>query len=311
MGKWRFEKVVLGSSGQPFLLYCFRVQAFAPAMSAFRLPKFLKGLTVEQKVASVLLLALGGGGVVIGFLSFGANLRRPIDEQLAAAPQGVQLDTQTQTAQEEAEKHLDTDGDGLSDYDEINVYKTSPYLQDTDSDGMSDFDQVIAGLNPTCPQGKTCDTSDVADSPTVPADGAAAPPADTSDDTSEANGDTSTPATTPSTAPSDAASASTSTAPSTSDPFGLDSVAASGGFSSTADVVAYLKGFTAAQDRQLLSQAGLTADKLSALTDDQVKQLFAQTVDAAAAAGQLNSFVNIGQSSTGSQTDSTSQPNNP
>ena len=35
-------------------------------------------------------------------------------------------------------KNKDTDKDGLSDYDELNFYKTSPYLEDSDSDGFSD-----------------------------------------------------------------------------------------------------------------------------------------------------------------------------
>lgn len=36
----------------------------------------------------------------------------------------------------------DTDGDGLSDGDEVNTYRTSPLLKDTDGDGISDGDEV-------------------------------------------------------------------------------------------------------------------------------------------------------------------------
>jgi len=36
----------------------------------------------------------------------------------------------------------DTDGDGISDYDEINIYKTDPLSKDTDRDGLSDFDEI-------------------------------------------------------------------------------------------------------------------------------------------------------------------------
>ncbi|MFO7660092.1 MAG: OmpA family protein [Candidatus Cloacimonadaceae bacterium] len=38
---------------------------------------------------------------------------------------------------------LDTDGDGLSDYDEINKYRTDPKKADTDGDGLSDGDEVL------------------------------------------------------------------------------------------------------------------------------------------------------------------------
>lgn len=58
----------------------------------------------------------------------------------------------------------DTDRDGLSDYDEIYVYYTSPYLEDTDSDGMTDRDEIMAGEDPVCPKGQSCSPyADVAD----------------------------------------------------------------------------------------------------------------------------------------------------
>lgn len=38
---------------------------------------------------------------------------------------------------------VDSDGDGLSDADEIASYGTSPLLADTDGDGISDFDEIV------------------------------------------------------------------------------------------------------------------------------------------------------------------------
>jgi outer membrane protein OmpA-like peptidoglycan-associated protein len=38
---------------------------------------------------------------------------------------------------------LDSDGDGLTDEDEINIYKTDPFNRDTDGDGLSDGDEVL------------------------------------------------------------------------------------------------------------------------------------------------------------------------
>lgn len=43
---------------------------------------------------------------------------------------------------------IDTDGDGLSDYDEIFVYGTDPLKVDTDGDGIPDGYEVADGLNP-------------------------------------------------------------------------------------------------------------------------------------------------------------------
>jgi RHS repeat-associated protein len=43
---------------------------------------------------------------------------------------------------------LDTDGDGLTDWEETNVYHTNPNLWDTDGDGMDDGWEVHHGLDP-------------------------------------------------------------------------------------------------------------------------------------------------------------------
>ena len=55
-----------------------------------------------------------------------------------------------------AQREQDTDNDGLSDWDELNIYKTSPYLEDSDSDGFSDQDEVSTGNDPNCPEGRDC-----------------------------------------------------------------------------------------------------------------------------------------------------------
>lgn len=38
---------------------------------------------------------------------------------------------------------VDTDGDGLSDYEEVRVYKTNPTLRDSDADGLNDYVEVL------------------------------------------------------------------------------------------------------------------------------------------------------------------------
>lgn len=53
-------------------------------------------------------------------------------------------------------KGKDTDRDGLSDYAELHIYKTSPYLADSDSDGIPDAIEIAQGTNPNCPTGQTC-----------------------------------------------------------------------------------------------------------------------------------------------------------
>lgn len=48
-------------------------------------------------------------------------------------------------------KDVDTDGDGLSDRDEVEIYQTNPLEKDTDRDGVSDGDEVKRGDNPNGP----------------------------------------------------------------------------------------------------------------------------------------------------------------
>jgi hypothetical protein len=42
----------------------------------------------------------------------------------------------------------DTDGDGLSDYHEVRVYHTDPLNPDSDGDGYNDYAEIYAGKNP-------------------------------------------------------------------------------------------------------------------------------------------------------------------
>lgn len=53
-------------------------------------------------------------------------------------------------------REQDTDGDGLNDYDELYVFRTSPFLEDSDSDGIPDGVEVAQESDPNCPKGKTC-----------------------------------------------------------------------------------------------------------------------------------------------------------
>lgn len=49
---------------------------------------------------------------------------------------------------------LDTDGDGLSDHDEMNIYYTDYLSADTDGDGFNDGDEIEAGFSPRHGEGQ-------------------------------------------------------------------------------------------------------------------------------------------------------------
>lgn len=79
----------------------------------------------------------------------------------AAAPSAIDADGDNLTDAAEAQlgtdpHNPDTDGDGLSDFDEVgfdpsSATGTSPTNPDTDGDGVSDGDEIANGTNPTDP----------------------------------------------------------------------------------------------------------------------------------------------------------------
>lgn len=78
------------------------------------------------------------------------------EQNLLLAQQQIQSSVEDQMKNLAELKAKDTDGDGLSDYDENYIYGTSPYLEDNDSDGYSDKLEIETGNDPLCPAGQKC-----------------------------------------------------------------------------------------------------------------------------------------------------------
>lgn len=108
-----------------------------------------KNLSKEQKIGFVLLLVFGIVAVALGLLQMRNTIYSPFVFHLSK-------DYTPPVSEEEKLKSLDTDRDGLSDYDELYVYNTSPYLADTDSDGVLDKMEIDKGTDPLCPEGQSC-----------------------------------------------------------------------------------------------------------------------------------------------------------
>lgn len=110
-----------------------------------------------EKVALFLLIVLGGGGIFLGFWQFKNNLQfqqRTNKENFSIAQ--APISASERAVHLESLKNKDTDEDGLSDYEELFTYGTSPYLQDTDSDNFSDKEEIDSGHDPLCAQGQKC-----------------------------------------------------------------------------------------------------------------------------------------------------------
>lgn len=66
---------------------------------------------------------------------------------------GDGLDREQEAQLGTSDKKADSDGDGLTDYEEVFTYGTNPYLKDTDGDGMPDGWEVKHKLNPRLKDG--------------------------------------------------------------------------------------------------------------------------------------------------------------
>ncbi|MBU1933818.1 thrombospondin type 3 repeat-containing protein [Patescibacteria group bacterium] len=108
-------------------------------------------LNKNQKIAVAGLAIFAVLVVILWFVQLKNNIYGPFN-----APVGQnQVASETQN-NDEALKAKDTDNDGLNDYDELNIYHTSPYLEDTDGDGFKDGEEIKNNADPNCPKGKTC-----------------------------------------------------------------------------------------------------------------------------------------------------------
>jgi len=105
----------------------------------------------RQKTVVILLAIFSLIVVVAWVLQINYQIRKPFQSP----------ESSRSSVEELNQALIDSDGDGLSDYDELYIYKTSPYLEDTDSDGISDYDEVQRGTNPSCPEGQNCYTSEL------------------------------------------------------------------------------------------------------------------------------------------------------
>lgn len=118
--------------------------------------RFWKSLSREQKLSVGLFCVCA---IVAGLISVVQIRRNILYPFTAPVDQLVKIKEIFGPSDEEkiaAAKKADADGDGLSDWDEENRYRTSPYLADTDSDGVNDNLEIAKGTDPNCPTGRNC-----------------------------------------------------------------------------------------------------------------------------------------------------------
>jgi len=123
-------------------------------------PTVASGFSKKEKLAFSGFVLLAILIVYLGFRQMGNNLKTPF-ALFALKYSGGEETELTESELMEQAKIKDTDQDGLSDYDELYIYSTSPYLTDSDSDEINDKQEVDAGTDPNCPKGQNCYSSEI------------------------------------------------------------------------------------------------------------------------------------------------------
>lgn len=112
-----------------------------------------KNFSTQQKLGLAVFVVVGLATAVLGFARIKKNIALPFVRK-----EGLVFKTteELELEREQKLKEQDTDKDTLNDYDELYVFRTSPFLEDTDSDGENDGQEVATNSDPNCPKGKTC-----------------------------------------------------------------------------------------------------------------------------------------------------------
>ncbi len=95
----------------------------------------------------IFLIIIGFSAVFLGYIQFKGTIYSPFKQ---GPIEELELPDQAEVFAILSEQ--DTDGDGLSDFDERFVYQTSVYITDSDSDSFSDKEEVDAQSDPLNPE---------------------------------------------------------------------------------------------------------------------------------------------------------------
>jgi Bacterial Ig-like domain/Bacterial TSP3 repeat len=76
------------------------------------------------------------------------EIEQVLNERFAILEKRVNTFEELRKTASNGETAIDTDGDGISDFDEQNLYSTDPKLPDTDNDGVLDGVEIMKGFDP-------------------------------------------------------------------------------------------------------------------------------------------------------------------
>lgn len=109
-------------------------------------------LKIEDRITTLSLVVIGGLTLILGLFNIRHTIKATFFGDLGATALNLNTSEQEQLNSLQSK---DTDADLVSDYDELYVYDTSPYLADSDSDGTDDKTEITSGTDPNC-SGANC-----------------------------------------------------------------------------------------------------------------------------------------------------------
>lgn len=117
-----------------------------------------RDLSKNQKIAAIFLAVFSVFVIILWIAQLNKNINDPFsyNSEETSKNNMKACSGPDCLGSDEFLKINDTDKDGLFDWDELNVYQTSPYLEDSDSDGLTDRQEIEAGTDPNCPIGRDC-----------------------------------------------------------------------------------------------------------------------------------------------------------
>ena len=115
-------------------------------------------LSKEQKTGLALLGVVTVLILALWVVQMRYTIYSPFSFQIAKSAE-KRLSEQAKSVEDMVLERRDTDQDGLTDTEELELYGTSAYLPDTDSDGLTDQQEVALGSDPNCPKDSVCEAS--------------------------------------------------------------------------------------------------------------------------------------------------------
>lgn len=110
-------------------------------------------LTPHGKLAVGIFVVVGLATFVFGAIRLANSAAAPFAKRGGGTYKTVE---DLEKERIEKMKTEDTDKDTVNDYDELYIFRTSPFLEDTDSDGFNDGVEIASNNDPNCPKGKEC-----------------------------------------------------------------------------------------------------------------------------------------------------------